>query len=438
MYDIRVKDKGYNALFQKDLENKNDADFFMSPNMQLGLKTTGWGYGGTIIPGRWHRIVFVVKDGVPNVYLDGVLVNPGTVSSDRWKLNPNGFYLFCDNDGECQETDVAELCYWNEVLTAEQISQLGPIDYPYVYSSTESISLYGDQLEFSIETESSIVPEITSSEWIKGVEVTPGKGSQVYTFRADPMAEIGTREGFVTFSGEGAESVTVKVTQENNGTSIPSADGYWTFDDESDMFKSTEGEAVLIPVRVDGTTVTPFEDPSEAAGLLTEGPVEGKMAMQLSKGIGFYMKLNETSSLANYTVMMDIKYPSMGSGNYASLMQFNLNNDGDAGLFIRNSSGLYQVGKTVYYSSEEGILEPNEWHRIMIVVRNGQFEIYVDGVKVVTGPSGSSLWNIDPAGTFFFVDNNGEMTDLNISSLRFWKKDLSAGVIDKIGKITEE
>ena len=36
------------------------------------------------------------------------------------------------------------------------------------------------------------------------------------------------------------------------------------------------------------------------------------------------------------------------------------------------------------------------------------------------------------------MTKTGEMTDLNISSLRFWKKDLSAGVIDKIGKITEE
>ena len=438
MYDVRMKDwNGYNALFQNDLENKEDAGLCMNSQKQLGLNHAGLGYGGTIIPGRWHRIVFVVKDGLPNIYLDGVLVRSGSSTSDRWKLNPNGFYLFCDDNGECQETDVAELCYWNEVLTAEQISQLGPIDYPYVYSSTESISLYGDQLEFSIETESSIVPEITSSEWIKGVEVTPGKGSQVYTFRADPMAEIGTREGFVTFSGEGAESVTVKVTQENNGTSIPSADGYWTFDDESDMFKSTEGEAVLIPVRVDGTTVTPFEDPSEAAGLLTEGPVDGKMAMQLSNGIGFYMKLNEESTLTNYTVMMDIKYPSLG-GNYTSLMQFNLNNDADAGLFIRDRSGVYQVGKGNYYSSDEGILEPNEWHRIMIVVRNGQYEIYADGVKVVTGPSGSSQWSIDPAGTFFFVDNDGEMTDLDISSLRFWKKDLPVDIIDKISKITEE
>ena len=438
MYDIRVKDKGYNALFQKDLENKNDADFFMSPNMQLGLKTTGWGYGGTIIPGRWHRIVFVVKDGVPNAYLDGVLVSPGTAASDRWDLNPSAFYLFCDEDGERLVTDVAELCYWDEVLTAEQVSQLGPIDYPYVYTSTESFSLYGDQLEFSIETESSIVPEITSSEWIKGVDLTPGKGSQVYTFRADPMEEIGTREGFVTFSDEGAELVTIKVVQENNGSSIPSADGYWTFDDESDMFKSTEGEAVLIPVRVDGTTVTEFEDPSEAAGFLTEGPVEGKMAMQLSNGIGFYMKLNEESTLTNYTVMMDIQYPPLPSGNYTSLMQVNLDNDGDASLFIRNESGVYQIGKYSYYSKESGILEPNEWHRIVIVTRNGQFEIYVDGELATIGPSGETLWNIDPAGAYFFVDNNGELTDLNISSLRFWKKDLSAGMIDKIGKITKE
>ena len=282
------------------------------------------------------------------------------------------------------------------------------------------------------------MPEITSSEWIKGVDVTPGKGSQVYTFRADPMEEIGTREGFVTFSDEGAELVTIKVVQENNGSSIPSADGYWTFDDESDMFKSTEGEAVLIPVRVDGTTVTEFEDPSEAAGFLTEGPVDGKMAMQLSNGIGFYMKLNEESTLTNYTVMMDIQYPPLPSGNYTSLMQCNLDNDGDASLFIRDRSGVYQVGKGNYYSSDEGILEPNEWHRIMIVVRNGQYEIYADGVKVVTGPSGSSQWSIDPAGTFFFVDNDGEMTDLDISCLRFWKKDLPVDIIDKISKITEE
>ena len=59
-------------------------------------------------------------------------------------------------------------------------------------------------------------------------------------------------------------------------------------------------------------------------------------------------------------------------------------------------------------------------------------------MKILTGPSGSSEWTINPAGTFFFVDNNGEMTDLDISCLRFWKKDLSVDIIDKISKITEE
>ncbi|MGN1257004.1 MAG: metallophosphoesterase, partial [Bacteroidaceae bacterium] len=346
MYDVRMSDwSGFNALFQNDLENKIDAGFCMNTNKQIGLNVANWGYGGKIIPGRWHRILFVVKDGIPNAYLDGVLVNAGVATSEHWSLDPNGFYLFCDDDGERQETDVAELCYWDEVLTAEQISQLGPVDYPYVYVPITSYSLYGDNLDFSIETESSVVPEISTSDWIKAVDVTPGKGTQVYAFRAEPMQEIGTREGFVTFTADGAETVTVKVTQENNGTSVPSADGCWTFDDESDMFKSTEGDATLIPVLVDQTNVTPFEVPSEAAGALVEGPVEGKMAMQLSNGIGFYMKLNEESPLSNYTVMMDIQYPPLGTDIYTALMQFNLNNTDDADLFIRNKAGVYQVGK---------------------------------------------------------------------------------------------
>ena len=129
MYDLRVSRIAFNALLQPNLENNSDAMFFINEKGYIGHHASGnWGYAGQIIINTWHRVVITVTDGVPNAYLDGVLVVPGKNDfGGKWLLDPERTFLFCDNDGECIDTEVAEIRFWNVPLTDTEVLTLGKV-----------------------------------------------------------------------------------------------------------------------------------------------------------------------------------------------------------------------------------------------------------------------------------------------------------------------
>ena len=129
MYDLRVSTINYDALLQPNLANDSDAMFFINEKGQIGHYAKGnWGYGGQIITNTWHRIVITVTNGVPNAYLDGVLVVPGrTDYNGVWLLDGKRCYLFCDNDNERLDTEVAEIRYWDAPLTSAEVAELGKV-----------------------------------------------------------------------------------------------------------------------------------------------------------------------------------------------------------------------------------------------------------------------------------------------------------------------
>lgn len=58
---------------ENDLTNSKDGSLFIN-NGQLGLRSNDLNYNGNLSSGKWHRVLFVVRDNVPMVYLDGVKV----------------------------------------------------------------------------------------------------------------------------------------------------------------------------------------------------------------------------------------------------------------------------------------------------------------------------------------------------------------------------
>lgn len=127
MFDIRSERlNGYTAIYQNDLSNKKDGSFFIN-NGKLGLNSNGLGYNGTLTSGKWHRVVFVVKNSLPTIYLDGTKVGQATSANDaHWKMS-NGALFFLDNDGEEQVIETSEIRFWNEALTGQQVSRIGII-----------------------------------------------------------------------------------------------------------------------------------------------------------------------------------------------------------------------------------------------------------------------------------------------------------------------
>lgn len=128
MYDLKPKVlSGYQSLLQTNVQNRNDGDFFIKNNT-IGYNASGLGYGGSLVLGQWHRIVFVVNEGFVTTYIDGVKIGASTSAKDSWIMSPGFALLFADESNEEGEMNLAEFRYWDTALTAGQVASLGEIN----------------------------------------------------------------------------------------------------------------------------------------------------------------------------------------------------------------------------------------------------------------------------------------------------------------------
>ena len=134
----------FNGLFQTDEANGNDGDLFTNEN-KIGIASMG-GYYGSIKDNMWYRVVLSYRNGKNILYVNGrQLVSANPDNNDRFKIQPFGFYLFCDEDGEKQDIYVSQVAFWETPLTDEQVSELGSAVPPVV---TE-IATAEDLLDFA-------------------------------------------------------------------------------------------------------------------------------------------------------------------------------------------------------------------------------------------------------------------------------------------------
>ena len=129
MYDVCVEDGStYVPLLQNSLTDGKDGSLFINKN-QVGLGG-GLGYHGTIENNKWYRIVFAVQPNGASLYVDGVqlvsnlnLPNP---YNQHWQLT-TGALFFADEDGEEKAIKTSEVRFWDTVLSADQIADLGSV-----------------------------------------------------------------------------------------------------------------------------------------------------------------------------------------------------------------------------------------------------------------------------------------------------------------------
>ena len=118
---------GYTSLFQNDLTNTKDGSLFVY-NGTIGKNVADLGYHGMITPAGWHRIVFAVRDNMAKLYIDGSLVSQSASASElNWQLS-TGALFFADQDGEEHTVEIADLRFWDKMLTATQIAELGKVE----------------------------------------------------------------------------------------------------------------------------------------------------------------------------------------------------------------------------------------------------------------------------------------------------------------------
>ena len=125
MFDIRSTNlNGYTALYQSDITNKQDGSLYIK-NGQLGLASNGLNYNGNLTSGKWHRVVFAVRNNKPTIYLDGQQIGQATsANATKWQMS-TGAIFFMDEDGEEHIIEVSEVRFWDETLNSKHVSQLG-------------------------------------------------------------------------------------------------------------------------------------------------------------------------------------------------------------------------------------------------------------------------------------------------------------------------
>ncbi|MBP8261891.1 MAG: PEP-CTERM sorting domain-containing protein [Verrucomicrobia bacterium] len=148
-----------------------------------------------------------------------------------------------------------------------------------------------------------------------------------------------------------------------------------------------------------------------------------------------------TADVNQYSLVMDILYPS-SSGGYRALFQTSAPNNNDADWFVNGANGLGTLG--AYYGS----LTPDTWHRIALVVDLEQtdtakkFSTYIDGVLAGSSDLGSqgapggrySVWPASSGNpSWIFSDEDGETAVGYVNSVQFCDAALSAAEIAALG-----
>ncbi len=206
---------------------------------------------------------------------------------------------------------------------------------------------------------------------------------------------------------------------------LTAPDGQWKFEDVDNLLKPEQGNPSLQPCIVGKKQISVAESLGEAGIAAIEGPTADNKAILVPKNAA--LKLNRTSEGAtkNYTIMMDVKMADAAS--YNGLFQTNISNNNDGDMFVsQNKIGINAIGG--YF----GEIKDNTWYRIVMTNRDGRICVYVNGEKVLDKNNSDARWELDPWGLYLFCDDDGEMTDTEVSEVAFWERGLSDNQVRKL------
>lgn len=427
LWHIRVANvTEYHALLQTYNNNDQDANIFINKSAQVGR---GYNYGGQVKANTWHRIVFSVRDKTGTVYLDGTPV--AKMTGDEWCIHRGFCLLFADENGEYTDIDVAQLAYWDRPLTTGEVKAMQH-NKSVLQSSTQEVEVYDDNLSFDLLITSSAYPTFELPDWIHPQDAPPGIGINLkYTFFCDPMPEPGTRTGviIVKTDEEDISPLRINVIQTEREDILGRPSAMWDFNDSDKPFvnRVTDSGFTMEAVTTTGRDNVVARKSMEEAGMsFVPGPDSDEQALKIPKNSGLKINHPMRGPLSTYTIVYDMLYTS---DSWVPLIQTNKTNGNDGDVFIKGDS--HTIGLSGWYG---GFTRSNTWHRIALVVKDNAPTAYLDGQKT-GGTSANTRFEIDPGYFLVFIDEDGEDSEVHLSSITFWLSDLTDGQIRKLGKI---
>ncbi len=195
--------------------------------------------------------------------------------------------------------------------------------------------------------------------------------------------------------------------------------GLWQFDVPEDLTLATVGNALDL---VGSHTAVAGPAPDDGAVNIGVGSFYRCFHDIPANGDGANPQWVNT-----FTILMDVRVPSIGS--WYCFYQTNYSNANDGDWFV-HPDGSVGVGDTGYSNYE---LVAGEWYRLAISVNLGEhYDYYLDGQLLHIGGSQDyegrfSLYPADGANqVLFFADENGEDNALDVAMVALFDRDLSA------------
>lgn len=197
--------------------------------------------------------------------------------------------------------------------------------------------------------------------------------------------------------------------------------GQWTFDNPDDLTGATVGNDLVL----------------SGSHQVVSGPGIGDGASQIGVG-SFYQCSHDISGnpdwVNNFTIVMDVKIPSIGQ--YYALYQTNYYNSNDGDWWINPNA---EVGVN-YTGYSDPVIQPEQWYRLAISVELGNhYDYYLDGQLLHSGGQQSydgrfAIYSESNGNqVLFFADNNGEDSLIDVAQILLFDRDLSAEELSGIG-----
>ena len=432
LYDVMLNDvNGYKSMFQNDISNTHDAGLFFKGS-QLG-RGGNLNYAGDFQTEVWYRILFVMKDGCPALYVNGDKLSEYDRPVDYDCILNDEALLFADEDGEEGTVNVASIRFWDVPFSANMAKKLGD-----VYSDVEELFVVQtsnvrliDKTDFSININANVSFTFELPDWIEPLDIEIVEGEKDYIFRAQPLEEGDRREGVIIVQTENFDPVEIPVIQVKLGEGMPEPAGVWTFDDPNNLLAGT-GTATLQAAHK-GSNGPEITDIETAFITAEEGPMPGNGAIGI--GADSYLWLTNNTGIAelkDYAILFDIRPSTLEQPN--ALYQANIKNTTDAGIFVSEKGMLGRGTNGLGYHGE--LLEMI-WHRILYVVKDGCASVYIDGDKVGQSTSSNNMWSMYPEALLFADEDNQEVYN-DVAEIRFWDVPLTDEQVKSLGGVEQE
>ncbi len=346
--------------------------------------------------GNWH-LVSVTFDRAANrvnSYIDGQVANTSDISPSGAASFNAGFPTLIGSSGNgtySGAADVDDFGIWTRVLSPDEIAAIyhsGLIGQPLYSAAPGQVPV--------ISTDPKPLTVAVGGTATFSVQAT-GPGPLSYQWRFNGVNIAGATNSTLalgTISAASQGVYTVLVSNGNGGTVSAAATlavyelavtGQWDFlfgdlratvGNDLEFISDTANVTGFPAVEIGGRPT-----PAMSFGALTS--TQGYYARHGIKPNGGGLLVNQ------YTLLMDVMYPSPGGTDWRALLQTDPFNhpDNDADFYIGNASTTPDPNGIGADSQFHGTLAPDQWYRLTFAVDlaaapGSQLAKYVNGVKV--------------------------------------------------------